>query len=133
MSLPLTVQAAKASLISSLAKSQHALARILDSIANVADQSPETARLLRDNVHMLTNMQRSMAEAVLRTDLNNRGKGHNNKKNQPAKSGTSAGTGTNNSGKLGKSGKLWSPDRSSRSGAKSGSSSRKAGRRHAKK
>ncbi|MGO4376317.1 hypothetical protein AB4Z21_37320, partial [Paenibacillus sp. MCAF20] len=68
MSTLLTEQAARASLISSIAKSQHALARILDSIANVAEQSPETAKLLRDNIRMLTDMQRAMAEAILRTE-----------------------------------------------------------------
>jgi hypothetical protein len=127
MSTLLTEQAARASLISSIAKSQHALARILDSIANVAEQSPETAKLLRDNIRMLTDMQRAMAEAILRTEQSNRGKSRN--------------TGNSHSGKAGKSTEsemnrrktLWSPHPASRRGAKTGSSPRKAGSHHDKK
>lgn len=55
---------ARAALIASLAKSQEALARILDSIADVADCSPDTAKLLRDNVRSLTGMQETIADAV---------------------------------------------------------------------
>lgn len=55
---------ARAAFIASLAKSQLALARILDSIADVAYSSPHTARLLRDNVSSLTSMQETIAEAA---------------------------------------------------------------------
>lgn len=55
---------ARAAFLTSLARSQHALARILESIADVGDSSQNTAKLLRDNVSTLTNLQESIAEAV---------------------------------------------------------------------
>jgi hypothetical protein len=130
MSTPLTIQAAKASLISSLASSQQALARILNSIANVADHSPETAKLLRENVRVLTDMQRAMGEAVAVTALNDRSNRNQNSKSQSAKTGKSTGAKANRSGKTGK---LWSPLGHDRSRTKTGSARRKAGKRHAKK
>ncbi|WP_253944752.1 hypothetical protein [Paenibacillus sp. NEAU-GSW1] len=54
----------KLDLIASIAKSQHALSRILDSVADVADWSPDTARRIGENVVLLTRMQEAMAEAV---------------------------------------------------------------------
>ncbi|MGM0882634.1 MAG: hypothetical protein ACQEXQ_16525 [Bacillota bacterium] len=60
----LSVREAQIAFIASLAKSQEALARILDSVADVADCSPDTAKLLRDNVRSLTSMQETIAEAV---------------------------------------------------------------------
>lgn len=65
-------RAAKAALLGSLAKSQLALAKILDSIADVASGSPETAKLLRDNVRSLTLLQQTMAEAVTRVEWEKR-------------------------------------------------------------
>ncbi|WP_424769040.1 hypothetical protein [Paenibacillus sp. sgz302251] len=64
MNCDVTELEAKASFIGSLARSQQALARILESIADVADCSPETAKLLRDNVRSLTSMQEGIAEAI---------------------------------------------------------------------
>ncbi|WP_337098995.1 hypothetical protein [Paenibacillus sp. YIM B09110] len=127
MSTSLTEQAAKASLIHSIAKSQHALARILDSIANVAEQSPETAKLLRDNIRMLTDMQRAMAEAMIRTEQSNRGKSRRISSSNPGKAVKSTGS------EINRRKTLWSPRPVSRRGAKTGSSPRKAGSRHGKK
>ncbi|QAY66603.1 hypothetical protein [Paenibacillus protaetiae] len=55
---------AKAELLASLAKSQHALARILDSVADVAQYSGETARHIGANIDLLTGLQQTIAEAV---------------------------------------------------------------------
>ncbi|CAM4080460.1 hypothetical protein L1N85_08985 [Paenibacillus alkaliterrae] len=55
---------ARAAILFSLAKSQQALARILDSMADVVDSSPESAKLLRDNVRSLTDLQETIAETV---------------------------------------------------------------------
>lgn len=60
----LSVREARIAFLASLAKSQEALARILNSVAEVADCSPDTAKLLRDNVRSLTSMQETIAEAV---------------------------------------------------------------------
>jgi hypothetical protein len=54
----------KLELLSSLAKSQAALARILDSIAVVSEASPELARNIAENVKLLTEMQKNITEAV---------------------------------------------------------------------
>ncbi|OBZ13372.1 MULTISPECIES: hypothetical protein [Bacillales] len=59
-----TEREARADFLASLARSQHALARILESVADVADQSPDTAKLLRDNVRSLTDLQETIAEAA---------------------------------------------------------------------
>jgi hypothetical protein len=64
MKYDISEREARAAFIASLARSQEALARILDSIADVADCSPDTAKLLRDNVRSLTGMQETIAEAV---------------------------------------------------------------------
>lgn len=55
---------ARVAFLSSLARSQHALARIMESIADVSDSSQSTAKLLRDNVRSLTDLQETIAEAV---------------------------------------------------------------------
>ena len=55
---------ARIELIRSIAKSQQAVARILESIADVSGHSPEMAKALRDNVASLTAMQLSMAETI---------------------------------------------------------------------
>lgn len=54
----------KLELISSIARSQLALARILDSIATISDCSPNLAKRIGDNMRMLTELQENMTEAV---------------------------------------------------------------------
>lgn len=54
----------KLEFIASLARSQLALARILDSVADITGHSEETARLIGENVNLLVSLQASMAEAV---------------------------------------------------------------------
>jgi len=56
--------AVKLELISSIAKSQLALARILDSIASVSDLTPMMARRIGENIRLLTSLQEGMAESV---------------------------------------------------------------------
>ncbi|MFC4099619.1 hypothetical protein [Paenibacillus xanthanilyticus] len=60
---------ARIELIRSIAKSQLAIARILDSVADVVGHSPEMARKVYDNVESMTAFQQSLAEkaAGLRT------------------------------------------------------------------
>ncbi|WP_139995433.1 hypothetical protein [Paenibacillus paridis] len=60
----ITEREAKIAILASLARSQQALARILESVADVVDCSSEGARLLRDNVSSLTAMQETIAEAA---------------------------------------------------------------------
>ncbi|BBH18690.1 hypothetical protein Back11_00350 [Paenibacillus baekrokdamisoli] len=55
---------ARIELIRSIARSQQAVARILDSVADVSEHSPEMAKSIRDNIASLTAMQLTMAETV---------------------------------------------------------------------
>ncbi|TYP69848.1 hypothetical protein [Paenibacillus methanolicus] len=55
---------AKIELIRSIAQSQRAIARILDSVADVAGHSPEMARKVYDNVESMTAFQQTLAEKV---------------------------------------------------------------------
>jgi hypothetical protein len=59
-----TEREARADLLASLARSQQALARILECVADVTGSSQGTAKLLRDNVRSLTDLQETIAEAV---------------------------------------------------------------------
>lgn len=59
-----TEQEAKAELLVSIARSQHALARILESIADVAGQSRETALCIGKNIAILTKLQAVMSEEI---------------------------------------------------------------------
>ncbi|WP_174818599.1 hypothetical protein [Paenibacillus kobensis] len=54
----------KLDLIASIAKSQHALARILESIADVSSHSDPLAASLRRNVEHLSRLQQTLAESV---------------------------------------------------------------------
>ncbi|GGG51679.1 hypothetical protein [Paenibacillus radicis (ex Gao et al. 2016)] len=54
----------KLELIASIAKSQHALSRILSTVADFTDWSPEAAKHIGENVRLLTQLQESMAGAV---------------------------------------------------------------------
>lgn len=57
-------EAAKYKLIDSIAKSQTAMARILDSLADMSDHSKETARHLALNIDTLAKYQNAMARSV---------------------------------------------------------------------
>ncbi|GLX67096.1 hypothetical protein [Paenibacillus glycanilyticus] len=59
-----TEREVKLELLSSLARSQTALARILDSIADVSGASPALAQSIAENVELLTTMQKYIAESV---------------------------------------------------------------------
>lgn len=64
MSVIGSVEASKLRLIDSIAKSQTAMARILDSLADVSDHSAEAARHLAQNIQTLTRYQQAIAETV---------------------------------------------------------------------
>lgn len=65
MRLPLELhEEAKLRLIDSISRSQVAMARILGSLAEVAEGSPETARHLAANIEILTKHQEAMARTV---------------------------------------------------------------------
>lgn len=51
----------KMELVASITQSQSALARILNSIADLADHSPNLAKRLKDNVSSLTGLQEMIA------------------------------------------------------------------------
>ncbi|MDF2671579.1 MAG: hypothetical protein K0R67_3885 [Paenibacillus sp.] len=55
----------KLDLLQSLARSQRALARMIEALADVTEQSSETAANLKDNIHSITEYQRAMAEKVM--------------------------------------------------------------------
>ena len=55
---------AKIEIISSIAKSQDALARMLANIAQITDHSNEAARTLAENVRVLSGYQCVMAEML---------------------------------------------------------------------
>ncbi|WP_019638566.1 hypothetical protein [Paenibacillus fonticola] len=59
-----SAEATKLRLIDSIAKSQTAMARILDSLADVSDHSAETARHLSKNIQVLTKYQQAIAQTV---------------------------------------------------------------------
>lgn len=61
----LLVREARIAFIVRLLKARKRLLEFLDSVAEVADCSPDTANLLRDNVRSLTSMQETIAEAVI--------------------------------------------------------------------
>jgi len=54
----------KLELLASIARSQHALARILESIADVSDRSDPLARSLRRNIGHLNRLQQTLTESV---------------------------------------------------------------------
>ncbi|WP_144023697.1 hypothetical protein MHI37_21730 [Paenibacillus sp. FSL H8-0548] len=60
----LTEKEARVSFLAALARSQQALARMLESVADIVDCSPEGAKLLLDNVRSLTDMKEEIAESV---------------------------------------------------------------------
>lgn len=64
MSLVVQEWEARIALIRSIAHSQEAMARILGSIADVAEHSPHLAKSIRDNIQSLNALQLSMAETV---------------------------------------------------------------------
>lgn len=54
----------KLELLAALARSQHALARLLESAASVGEASPAAARLIRENAGLIAGLQRSVADAA---------------------------------------------------------------------
>lgn len=63
-------QAAKVAMVSSIAKSQQALAGILGSIADITQHSEVTARQLAENIRLLTAYQSVMTEMLTGIPLN---------------------------------------------------------------
>lgn len=63
------MEAAKQDLIRAIARSQTAMARILESLADVSTESRETATHLAQNIATLTEYQRTMAQAVCGVSL----------------------------------------------------------------
>ncbi|ANS75589.1 hypothetical protein AWM70_14095 [Paenibacillus yonginensis] len=61
---PPTEQEAKLQLIMSISRSQNAVARILDSLADISSYSEETAGLLAHEVHRMTRYQQAMASLL---------------------------------------------------------------------
>ncbi|RCX19770.1 hypothetical protein DFP94_104225 [Fontibacillus phaseoli] len=57
-------EAAKVKLIESIAKSQMAMARILESLADISGHSGTTARHLAENINILSKYQDAMARTV---------------------------------------------------------------------
>ncbi|MFS0723264.1 hypothetical protein [Paenibacillus sp. 1P07SE] len=55
---------AKLELLASLARSQLALARILESVADVAACSPDSARALQRELRAMTRLQQSVAASI---------------------------------------------------------------------
>jgi hypothetical protein len=64
MSLLMKEWEARIELVRSVARSQQAMARILDTVADIAEHSPGTAKSIRENVKSLTAMQLAMVETV---------------------------------------------------------------------
>lgn len=62
-------QAAKLEMITSIAHSQEALARILDSVADVSAHSQSAAKQLSENIRLLTQYQSAMCEMLLGISL----------------------------------------------------------------
>lgn len=62
-------QAAKIKMITSIAHSQEALARILNSVADVSAHSQVAARQLSENIRLLTQYQSVMCEMLLSISL----------------------------------------------------------------
>lgn len=60
---------AKIALVNAIALSQHALARILSSIADVSPHSEITARSLQENIRLLTEYQSTMSLMITRIPL----------------------------------------------------------------
>ena len=65
----LTAREAKLELVVSVAQSQRALARMLESTADLARLSPLETRAVLENIRLLTNLQQSLTEAVVGTRL----------------------------------------------------------------
>jgi hypothetical protein len=72
---PPTEQEAKLQLMISLSRSQNALARILDSMADVSSYSEETALILAHNVQRMTRYQQAMASLLTGIELHRQYKG----------------------------------------------------------
>lgn len=60
----------KLELLSSLARSQQAMARILESVADVAACSPESARAVQQELRMMTRLQQAVASSIVPLRIN---------------------------------------------------------------
>ncbi|WP_274649451.1 hypothetical protein [Paenibacillus humicola] len=69
MSLLVKEWEARIELLRSIANSQRAIARILDSVADVSGHSPGMAKSIRENIRSLTAMQLTMAESAVGVKL----------------------------------------------------------------
>lgn len=69
---PSREQEIKLELISSIAQSQQALARILSSIADISVHSEVSARSLQENIRLLTQYQGAMCEMLTGISLHRR-------------------------------------------------------------
>ncbi|RXZ81205.1 hypothetical protein EBB07_16065 [Paenibacillaceae bacterium] len=61
----------KLELIASIARGQNALARVLESVADLSEQSPALTKSIREQVRLLTGIQLTMAEMLTGTRLRN--------------------------------------------------------------
>lgn len=66
----------KLELLGSLARSQHAIASILESVAAVAEHTPQLAKHIRDNIRVITGLQETLTEAVSGISWRSRQKRH---------------------------------------------------------
>lgn len=69
MSLLRKERESRIELIRSIARSQGAIARILDSIADVTEASPGMSKCMRDNLRSLAALQITMAEMTTGTRI----------------------------------------------------------------
>lgn len=67
---------ARIELIRSIAKSQEAMARILASIADLAEHAPNQAKQIRSNIETLSAMQLTMAEMATGVRIRRTQQGH---------------------------------------------------------
>ncbi len=64
-----TERQVKLELVAAVAQSQRAIARMLDSLADLSHMSPLDSRAAAENIRLLTNLQQSLTEAVVGTRL----------------------------------------------------------------
>jgi hypothetical protein len=69
MSGRITEREAKIELVTAVARSQMAIARMLESMADLSGLSPFEARAIAENIRLLTNLQQSLTESVAGTRL----------------------------------------------------------------
>ncbi len=65
MSGRITEREAKLELVAAVARSQAAIARMLESMADLSRLSPFEARAVTENIRLLANLQRSLTESAV--------------------------------------------------------------------